>query len=103
MKEFAEGYDAFVNVASITKPSLTASIKDGVAIFEEYERIRKTELLSSLLMTHLATAPRKLPEANKKTGEIPVTTASDSFLTPDGYVCYNGSMPVYDIDLCEGI
>ena len=102
MLAFAEGYDAFINVAAMGKPSLKASIQDGVGIFEEYERVRKAELLSSLLLTHLATAPRQLPKKDAITGEIPDTTASDSFLTPDGYVAYNGSLPVYDLELCEG-
>ena len=83
------------------KPKLQASIKDGVEIFEEYERIRRTELLGSLLMTHLATVPRKPPEIDKVTGLPNETTATDSFLTPDGYVGFNGSLPVYDINLCE--
>ena len=61
MTEFAEGYDAFIDVSSLGKQKLQASIKDGIEIFEEYERIRKTELLGSLLMTHLATMPRKAP------------------------------------------
>ena len=55
MFEFTDGYDAMINLAAMQKPALTASIKDGEAIFEEYERIRKAELLSSLLLTHLGT------------------------------------------------
>ena len=54
MYEFTDGYDAMINLAAMQKPALTASIKDE-AIFEEYERIRKAELLSSLLLTHLGT------------------------------------------------
>ena len=56
MFEFTDGYDAMINLAAMQKkPALTASIKDGEAIFEKYERIRKAELLSSLLLSHLGT------------------------------------------------
>ena len=102
MLEFAEGYDAFIDVTSMRKPPLKASIKDGVEIFEEYERIRRHELLGSLLMTHLATMPREYPTINPKTGLMPDTSASDSLLSPDGYVAFNGFLPTYDIDLCTG-
>ena len=82
-------------------PPLKASIKDGVEIFEEYERIRRTELMGSLLMTHLATMPRAYPAVDPKTGLVPETSASHSLMSPDGYIGYNGFLPVYDIDLCE--
>ena len=103
MSEFTIDYDAIINLAALQAPALKASIKDGEAIFEEYEWIRKAELLSSLIMTHIATAPRKLPEPDKHTGVIPDITASDSFLAPDGYICYNGSMAVYDPTCVERI
>merc|ERR1712087_408292 len=47
-------------------------------------------------MTHLAAAPRKLPVPDKHTGVVPDITASDSLCSPDGYICFNGSMAVYD-------
>ena len=103
MLEFTVDYDAMINLAALQKPALSASIKDGEAIFEEYERIRKAELLSTLLMTHIASAPRKLPVPDKHSGITPAITASDSFLAPDGYICYNGSMAVYDPASVEGM
>ena len=39
--------------------------------------------------------------ADKHTGVVPAITASDSFLAPDGYICYNGSMAVYEPSSCE--
>ena len=93
MAKFADGIDAYINVAGVDrKQALTASISDGTAIFEEYERIRKTELLSSLLMTHLAAAPRELPKPDKHSGIVPEITASLSFAHPDAYICFNGAM-----------
>ena len=120
MDKFCDGYEAYINLAGLDKkalnaghgkslinlqdkPILNASISDGTAIFEEYERIRKAELLSSLLMAHLATTPRKLPEPDKHSGIVPDITASNSFTHPDAYICFNGDMAIYDASKCEGI
>ena len=52
-------------------------------------------------MTHLATMPREFPKIDQVTGLLNETTASDSLITPDGYMGFKGSLPVYDIELCE--
>ena len=100
MIEFTESYDAFIDVSAAKEPSNHASIQDGEAIFEEYERVRRSEIFASLLMTHLTTMPRAPPKPDKD-GYIPETTASDSLLAPDGFVAYNGSLPVYNLELSE--
>ena len=100
MIDFTESYDAFIDVTASEKPSDLVSIQDGEAIFEEYERVRRAELFGSMLMTHLTTMPRESPKPDKD-GYIPETTASDTLLSPDGFVAYNGSLPVYDIELSE--
>ena len=76
MSEFADDYDAMVNLAGVGNPPLEASLSDesGEDLFEEYDRVRRSDMYSSLLLAHLAT----------------------HHLTPDGYVLFNSNLPCFD-------
>ena len=55
LKEHAPEYDAIVNLAGmgrLNKPK--ASITDGFELFEEYEKVKRHMMLSSMLTAHIA-------------------------------------------------
>ena len=67
LKEVAPEYDAIVNVAGSPRDKpLVSSLADGFELFEEYERVKRYELYSSLLTANLAT----------------------HHLSPDGYILF---------------
>jgi hypothetical protein len=49
-------------------------LKDGEDLFDEYDRIRRAEIQSTLLMIHLAS----------------------NFLSANGYVAFNGDLEVFN-------
>ena len=68
LKEVAPEYDAIINVTAMPRSTpAIASLSDGYELFDEYERIKRYELHSSLLTAHLAT----------------------THLSPDGYILFN--------------
>ena len=55
LKEHAPEYDAIINLAKMPRSEEGhASLMDGEALFEEYERVKRYKIQSSLLMGHLA-------------------------------------------------
>lgn len=69
-----------INLAAVPRDiKLGASLKDGVELFEEYEHVRRAQLESSLLMTHLAT----------------------KHLHPDGYLVYSCPLQGFDPELFD--
>ena len=76
MRDFAPDYEAMVNVAGVGREPLEASLADdGELLFEEYERVRKSDMYSSLLLAHLAT----------------------HHLTADGYLLFNSNLPAFNM------
>ncbi len=59
-----------INVASTPKPSQATKIGDD-CIFTRYETVKYADIQSSILLTHLA----------------------GNFLTPNGFVGFNGGSP----------
>ena len=53
---------------------MNAPVTDGIQLFEQYEEFRKANIYSSILMTHLAS----------------------HYLSPNGYVGWNGSFDVFN-------
>lgn len=75
MSGFAQEYDAMINLAAIGKPPLSATLGgDSLALFDEWDRLRRAEIQSSLLLVHLAA----------------------NYLSPNGYVALSGDLNVLD-------
>lgn len=55
----------------------SASIADGFELFDEYERVKRYDMHSHILMAHLAT----------------------HHLSPDGYILFNSELASYNRDL----
>jgi len=74
----APEYDAIINVAGMGRDTpIQASLTDGFELFEEYERVKRHKLLSSMLTAHLAA----------------------THLSPDGYVLFNSQLASFNEDL----
>ena len=72
---FAQEYDAMINLASVGKPPLTATLNgDSFELFDEWDRLRRAEMQSSLLLVHLAA----------------------NYLSPNGYVALSSDLNVFD-------
>lgn len=74
IKGFASEIDAVINLASPGSFKFKASLKDGEDLFDEYDRIRRADIQSTLLMIHLAS----------------------NFLSANGYVAFNGDLEVFN-------
>lgn len=75
MSGFAQEYDAMINLAAIGKPTLSATLGgDSLELFDEWDRLRRAEIHSSLLLVHLAA----------------------NYLSPNGYVALSGDLNVLD-------
>ena len=78
VREMAPEYDAIVNLAAPPRTyQLESSLTSGYELFDEYERIKRYELYSSLLTAHLAA----------------------NHLSPDGYVVFKSELAAYNYDL----
>ena len=77
LKEHAPEYDAIINLAKPPQP-LTADLTDGEALFEEYEKVRRYHLQSSILMVHLAAC---------------------QMTSPDAYILFNSRLSAYNYEL----
>ncbi len=75
LAEMAPEYDAIINVAAMPRSTpIQASLMDGFELFEEYERIKRHKMLSSMLTCHLAA----------------------THLSPDGYILFNSQLASLD-------
>lgn len=78
LKELAPEYDAIINIAAIPRNNpLISKLTDGFELFDEYERIKRYELYSSLLTAHLAA----------------------HHLSPDGYILFKSQLASFNFDL----
>ena len=75
LKEHAPEYDAIVNVSGIgRRTQLEASMSDGYELFEEYEKVKRHMMMSSILTAHIAS----------------------HHSSPDCYILFNSSLAAYD-------
>lgn len=74
----APEYDAMINLASPPRTmKLESSLGDGYELFDEYERIKRYELYSSLLTANIASKQ----------------------MSPDGYIVFKSELAAYNYDL----
>ena len=76
LKEHAPEYDAIINVAKTPNPKVIA-LTDGEDLFEEYERVKRYEMMSSMLMVHLC---------------------ASQVMSPDAYILFNSRLAAMNYD-----
>jgi len=68
-------YDAMINLTGVGQTPAPLNLKsDSEELFEEWDRLRRTEMHSSLLLAHLAA----------------------NYLAPTGYVCFSSDLSVFN-------
>ena len=78
LDDVAPEFDAIINIAATPRSNpISAPLTDANALFEEYERVKRYEMYSSLLTAHLA-----------------ATHAS-----PDCYILFNSRLAAYNYNL----
>ena len=76
----APEYDAIINIAAIPRQNtLISKMSDGFDLFDEYERVKRYELYSSLLTAHIAS----------------------HHLSPDGYILFKSQLASFNYDLVK--
>lgn len=72
---FNTEYDAMINLTGVGQQPAQLSLKsESSSLFEEWDKLRRTEVQTSLLLAHLAA----------------------NYLSPTGYVCFSSDLSVFN-------